>query len=260
LKEKNTALVLASSSGLGLATAKALYRDGHNVIICSRGERLYKAEKEIKSIRSEAEVLAIPTDVTRIVDLNNLVNECQQRFGVIDILFTNGPGPKPGTLEELNLNDFVQAHKDLLLPVVYLTKRLIPGMISQQWGRIIINTSITAKEPSVTLLLSNVYRSGLTALAKTLSLQLAADNITVNSVGPAAFRTERALNLLNDMAGREGYSTDEAESKNTAHFPMKRYNEPVEFGNIISFLASEASSAITGSFLAIDGGLSHGLF
>ena len=259
-KKNHTALVLASSSGLGLATAKALYRDGHNVIISSRSQRLYKAKKEIKNISSEAEILAIPSDVTRIEDLDSLINEGQRKFGVIDILFTNGPGPKPGPLGELDIIDFSKAHHDLLLPVVYLTKRLIPGMLSQKWGRIIINTSITAKEPSVTLLLSNVYRAGLAAFSKNLSTQLAADNITVNVVGPAAFRTERALELLNEISTRQGRSVEEIERENTACLPMKRYNEPAEFGSVVAFLASEAASAITGSFIAVDGGMSHCLF
>lgn len=260
VKKKHTALVLASSSGLGLATAKALYQDGHNVIICSRSKKLEEAKEKIKSIPSEGEILAIPADISQIENLDNLIKRGRKEFGIIDILFTNGPGPKIGTLAELELNDFSKAHEALLLPIVYLTKCLIPGMLSQKWGRIIINTSITAKEPSATLMLSNVYRSGLAAFAKTLSTQLAADNITVNTVGPAAFKTERALQIINDMSNKQGRSVVEIERENVNGLPMKRYNDPKEFGDIVAFLASEASSALTGSYIAIDGGMSHGIF
>jgi len=259
-KKKHTALVLASSSGLGLAVAKALYREGYNVIISSRSQKLYQAEKEIKTVCGGADVLAVPSDITQIEDLNHLIHEGQQKFGTIDVLFTNGPGPKPGNINELEPKDFSESHQDIILPVIYLAKRLIPGMISNKWGRIIMNTSITAKEPADTLVLSNVYRAGLAALAKTLSVQLAGDNITVNTVGPAVFRTERALQLLNETSRRQGRSVEEIERENTKHLPMKRYNNPEEFGSVVAFLAGEAASAITGSFIAVDGGMSHGIF
>ncbi len=259
-REKHTALVLASSSGLGLAAAEALYRDGHNIIICSSSPKLYQAEKALKNTDSGAEILAIPADVTCISDLNNLICEGRRKFGVIDILFSNGPGPKPGSFVDLRVDDYVQAHHDLLLPVVYTTQQLIPEMVSQKWGRIIMNTSITAKEPSLSLLLSNVYRAGLVAFAKTLALQLAPDNITVNTLGPAAFRTERALQLIQDAACKQGRNPDEIERENTACLPMKHYNDPAEFGSIVAFLAGETAGALTGSFIAVDGGISHSVF
>lgn len=259
-RAKHTALVLAGSSGLGFAAAEALCRDGHNIIICSRSPKLYQAEKALKNACSGAGVLALPADVTCLNDLNDLVREGRKKFGVIDILFTNGPGPKPGSFGDLSLDDFVRAHQDLLLPVVYTAQQLIPEMVSRKWGRILMNTSVTAKEPSVSLLLSNVYRAGLAAFAKTLALELAADNITVNTLGPAAFRTDRALQLIQDAAGKQGRSPGEIERENTARLPMKRYNEPAEFGSIVAFLASEAAGALTGSFIAVDGGMMHSVF
>lgn len=259
-KQRRTALVLASSSGLGFAVAKALYRDGHHVIITGRSKKLDKAKQEICHINREAEVLAIPSDVTKIEDLDNLVTEGQRHFGKIDILFTNVPGPRPGTVLELNLADFNKAHNDILLPVVYLAKRLIPDMLFHKWGRIIMNTSITAKEPASTLALSNVYRAGLASLSKTLSFQLAAEGITVNTVGPASFRTDRALQLLQDMSIRQGRPVEEIEQENAERLPMRRYNDPMEFGNVVAFLASDAASALTGAFIAVDGGISHSIF
>ncbi|KUO59850.1 MAG: short-chain dehydrogenase [Gracilibacter sp. BRH_c7a] len=259
-RKKHTALVLASSSGLGFAAAEALCRDGHNIIICSRSPKLYQAEKTLKNNYSGVGILAIPSDVTCINNLNDMVREGRRKFGVIDILFTNGPGPKPGSFEDLRLDDFVQAHHDLLLPVVYTAQQLIPDMVSQKWGRIIMNTSITAKEPAVSLLLSNVYRAGLAAFAKTLALQLAPDHITVNALGPAAFRTERALQLIQNAAEKQGRSPGEIERENTARLPMKHYNEPAEFGSIVAFLAGEAAGALTGSFIAVDGGTAHSVF
>ncbi|HEF1899103.1 SDR family oxidoreductase [Bacillus cereus group sp. MYBK108-2] len=258
--ERRTALVLASSDGLGLAVAKRLYFDGHNVIITSRSEKLEKAKKEICDIGSKGEVLAIPSDVTSIEDLNKLIIQGKKQLGNIDILFTNVAGPKAGTIEDLTIEDFCKAHNDLLLPVIYLTKQLIPDMSSRKWGRIIINSSLTAKEPSKMLTLSNIYRAGLASLSKTLSHQYASYGVTVNTVGPGSFKTARALELLNEMSKTQKRNVADIELEITQNLPMKRYNEPIEFGNVVAFLASDAASAITGTFIPIDGGISHGIF
>ncbi|MDR7246575.1 SDR family oxidoreductase [Priestia megaterium] len=258
--KRRTALVLASSDGLGLAVAKTLYSSGHNVIMTSRSEKLEKARQEVYAVDNNAEVLAVQADVTKIEDLNKIITEGKKQFGNIDILFTNGAGPKPGNITDLTLKDFCQAHNDLLLPVLHLTKQLLPDMISQKWGRIIINTSITAKEPSETLVLSNVYRAALTSYSKTLSQQFASHGITVNTVGPGSFKTARALELLNEMSKKQKRNVKDIELEITQRLPMKRYNEPKEFGNVVAFLASDAASAITGTFIPIDGGISRGLF
>ncbi|MBY0600224.1 SDR family oxidoreductase [Bacillus bingmayongensis] len=258
--ERRTALVLASSDGLGLAVAKGLYRDGHNVIITSRSGKLEKAKQEICAIDSKAEVLAVQSDVTKIDDLNKLIMQSKSQLGNIDILFTNVAGPKSGTIEDLTLKDFSKAHNDLLLPVIYLTKKLISDMVSRKWGRIIINSSITAKEPSEMLTLSNVYRAGLASFSKTLAHQFASHGITVNTVGPGSFKTARALELLSERSKIQNRKVEDIELEIAQSLPMKRYNEPIEFGNVVAFLASDAASAITGTFIPIDGGISRGVF
>lgn len=258
--ERRTALVLASSDGLGFAVAKALYRDGHNVIITSRSGKLQKAKQNIFSKNSKAEILAIQSDVTKIEDLNKLIQQGKNQFGSIDILFTNGAGPKPGTIEELTLEDFSNAHNDLLLPVIHTTKQLISDMVANKWGRIIINSSITAKEPSEMLTLSNIYRAGIASFSKTLAQKYAGHGITVNTVGPGSFKTNRALEILNEMSRTQKRNVEDIEFEITQRLPMQRYNEPEEFGNVIAFLASDAASAITGTFIPIDGGISRGLF
>lgn len=260
MSRRRTALVLASSTGLGLATAKCLYRDGHNVIMTSRSKEIYKAKQEIDQNRNDAEVFAMQSDVTQIEEIDNLITKSLNKFNNIDILFTNIAGPKPGTLMDLTLNDFKQAHNDLLIPVIYITQQLIPTMISNKWGRIIINSSITAKEPSDSLLLSNVYRASLSSYSKTISSYLAHHGITVNTVGPGAFKTNRATELMNELSNRQNRTIEDIEAEMAKKLPMKRYNNPLEFGNVVAFLASDAASAITGTFIPIDGGISHGVF
>lgn len=257
---KRTALVLASSSGLGLASAKALYQDGHNIIMTSHSPKIFDAQRGLEALGGSSEILALQKDVTNLKDLDSLIDQSLDRFPSIDILFTNGPGPQPGGIEDLEVEDFKKAHEDLLLPVITLVKKLSPNMMEKKWGRIIMNTSITAKEPSTNLLLSNVYRAGLVALSKTLSKSLASYGVTVNTVAPAAFKTPRAVEILTNMASKQGCSIDEVERNNTRSLPMKRYNTPEEFGSVIGFLASDGSSGITGSMIAVDGGIASGLF
>lgn len=133
-------------------------------------------------------------------------------------------------------------------------------MITNKWGRIIINSSITAKEPSETLLLSNVYRAGLSSYSKTLSSYVACHGITVNTIGSVAFKTNRATELLLEISKKQNRTIEDIEAKITKKLPMKRYNHPIEFGNVVAFLASDAASAITGTFIPVDGGISHGTF
>lgn len=146
------------------------------------------------------------------------------------------------------------------MSALYLTKQLLSNTVPQKWGRIIINASITAKDPPETLVLTNVYRAALTSYSKTLAQQFASHGITVNTVGPGSFRTARALELLNEMSKKQKRNVKDIELEITQRLSMKRYNEPKEFGNVVAFLASDAASAITGTFIPIDGGISHGLF
>lgn len=260
MKKRRTALILASSSGLGLAAARALYRSGCNIIMTSRSEKIYRAKQQIEKSSYDGEILALQGDVTDCKYLDDIIETGIGRFGSIDIVFTNVGGPKPGRFNELTIEEYMNAHNTLLLPVIYLTKKLIPKMQEERWGRIIINTSITAKEPSQNLILSNIYRAALVSYGKTIATQLAQYNITVNTIAPACFKTERALEIMTKMSQEKGCSIDVIEAENTKQVPMKRYNDPEEFGEVVSFLASEVASGITGSYIAVDGGITHGIF
>jgi len=132
-------------------------------------------------------------------------------------------------------------------------------MKEQNWGRIINSTSLSVKEPAETLLLSNVFRTGVVSMAKSMSRELIAYNITINNICPGAFKTDRAIELMMANSLKTGISIEEIEKNAVKNMPMGRYQEPEELGALVSFLASEHARGITGTTIQIDGGISKGL-
>ncbi len=192
--------------------------------------------------------------------IKRLVNETVEKFGRIDILVNNTGGPKPGGFFDHEDADWQEAFELLLLYVVRMCREVIPYMKKQGSGRIINNTSFTVKEPSSNLLLSNVFRVGVVSLAKTLSQELAADNILINNVCPGSFRTARMEQLLEHRAEREGKSILQLESEIVKTIPLGRLQSSEELANLVVFLASDKASAITGATIQVDGGMLKGLF
>jgi 3-oxoacyl-[acyl-carrier protein] reductase len=253
------ALVAASSRGLGKACALELAREGAKVAICARdGVRLAAAAGEIRAATG-AEVLPVETDLTQPGQIESLVAETQQRLGRIDVLVTNNGGPPAGFFEDFDDEAWARAHQLTLMAVVRLIRAVLPAMRAQRWGRIINITSISVKQPVDNLLLSNVYRPGVTGLAKTLSAQVAADGITINNVAPGYTRTDRVLELAESRAADQDKSVDEILAEITAAYPMQRMGEPAELAALVAFLASERASYITGTTIQVDGGYVQGL-
>ncbi|RMF84327.1 MAG: SDR family oxidoreductase [Nitrospinota bacterium] len=254
------ALVAASSKGLGKAVALGLAREGARVTICARGEEaLQRAAAEIRA-DTGAEVFPVVADVSRSEEIKRLVQATLERFGRIDILVNNAGGPPAGTFFTLSEADWEQGLALNLFSTIRLCQEVIPIMRRQQWGRIINITSITAKQPIETLVISNVIRSGVLGLAKTLSHELARENILVNSVCPGYILTERMYEVAQRQAAEKGITPEAAIQENARAVPMGRVGQPEEFANLVVFLASERASYITGTAIQIDGGLYRGLF
>lgn len=254
------AIVGGSSKGLGFAIALGLAREGANVTICARNED--ELQQAAARIRGECgtEVLALQSDLTKYEDIKRLVNETYQQFGRIDILVNNTGGPKPGGFFDHEDANWQEAFELLLLSVVRMCREVIPYMKKQGGGRIINDTSFTVKEPLSNLLLSNVFRVGVVSLAKTLSQELAADNILVNNVCPGSFRTARMEQLLEHRAEKEGKSAAQLEAEIAEAIPLGRILSPDELANLVVFLASDKASGITGETILVDGGKLRGLF
>jgi 3-oxoacyl-[acyl-carrier protein] reductase len=258
LKDR-VAIVGASSRGLGNACALELAREGARVVLCARNaERLNSAAEEVRAATG-AEAVAIQADLVDERQIRHLADETVRRFGRIDILVTNNGGPLAGYFDHFDDEAWLAAHQLTLMSAVRLIRAVLPAMRAQQWGRIINITSVSVKQPIDNLLLSNVYRSGVIGLAKTLAAQLAGDGITVNNVAPGYTRTDRMVELAQSRAAREGKTPGEILAETTAAVPMQRMAEPGELAALVAFLASERASYITGTTIAVDGGYVKGV-
>jgi len=252
------ALVCAASKGLGRASAEALARDGLRVAICARGrEALAGTAAAIEA--AGGDVLALEADLRRAEDVARVVEATVARFGALDVLVTNTGGPPSGPFLSLDDQAWREAIDSLLLSVVRLCRLAIPHMRARGGGRIIHVTSISVKQPIEGLVLSNALRSAVTSLAKTLSVELAADNILVNCVAPGYTRTDRVIELADQSAAREGTTRGAIEQRMLSRIPMGRMGEPKEFGDVVAFLASPAASYVTGVTIPVDGGWTRGL-
>ena len=258
LRER-VAIVVASSRGLGKACAMELAHEGANVVICARDRARLRAAADEIAKETGAEVLSMGADLTDDAQIRHMADEALRRFGRIDILVTNNGGPPAGYYDDFDDDAWLAAHQLTLMSAVRLIRAVLPAMRAQGWGRIINITSVSVKQPIDNLLLSNVYRPGVTGLAKTLSAQLAAAGITVNNVAPGYTRTDRVLELAEARAAEQGKTVEEVLAETTSSYPMQRMGEPEELAALVAFLASERAGYITGTTIPVDGGYVKGL-
>ena len=257
-----TAIVAAASQGLGKAVAAGLAREGANVVMFSRKQAaIDAAASEVGAAAGRgAQVAALAADVTRPQDLQRVVQMALDRFGGIDVVFNNAGGPKPGMFDTLGDEDWDAAVDLNLMSAIRLTRLCLPSMRARRWGRVIVSTSSSVKQPIPNLMLSNAVRSATTAWAKTLSDQVGADGITVNCLAPGRIDTERVRQIDADLADRQGRPIEDVEREGVARIPMGRYGRPEEFAAAAAFLASEQAGYITGVTLLVDGGLFRGTY
>ncbi len=253
-----TAIIGGSSKGLGKACATALAREGVNIVICARNKQaLTETKSELESLG--VEVLAVEADMSVSGDNERLVKEAVSRFGGVDILVNNSGGPKPGTFRDVSEQDLDDAYNSVLKYNIRMINFCLPYMERNGWGRIVNITSITVKEPLPNLVLSNIFRSAVVSYSKTISKELISKGITINNVCPGYFKTDRVTQLMKARSAEEGISLSEYEQKAIADFPHKRYIDPQEFGDLVSYLCSDQARSINGTSIQIDGGFLSGL-
>jgi 3-oxoacyl-[acyl-carrier protein] reductase len=235
------ALVMGGSRGLGRAIATGLKQEGAAVSICARDEATVKGTAA--AIGAEGFSVDLSVDGAG----QKVVADARQRLGGLDVLIVNTGGPTPGTFATLTDSDWRKGWDGLWMSTVQSIREALGAMRAQKWGRIIVVTSTTAREPVPNLMLSNALRAGLHNLINSLSKDVAADGVTVNALMPGYIATDRLKSL----------GLDEAALRAT--IPARRIGRPEEFAATAVFLASEAASYITGQAIAVDGGRLNGI-
>ena len=252
----NAALVTASSSGLGKASAKALAREGVDVVVNGRNEqRLADAKSEVREAAADGvDVVARPGDLTDEDDVAALVETAVDEFGRLDHLVTSAGGPPSGAFLDTDDEDWYEAYDLLVMSVVRLAREAHPHLADgESQGTIVTITSRSVKEALDSLVLSNSVRMGVIGLEKTLSKEFAPD-VRANAVLPGPHETSRIRNLVKDAVDRGEYDSYEEGLADWAGNPLDRIGDPIELGNTVAFLSSPKSGFINGTAVPIDGG------
>jgi 3-oxoacyl-[acyl-carrier protein] reductase len=250
--EGKVALVMGASKGLGRAIAAALAAEGARVAISSRSaERIEAAATEIASATG-AEVRGFAADTEDLDDMPRLVDGVRESLAGVDILVPNTGGPPLGESLSFSREQWEASYRSLVLSPLALIEAVVPGMRERRWGRIVNITSIATREPMPGLMLSNSHRLAAVGAFKTLSRELAADGILLNSVAPGSIATDRIASIT-------GQSLEELRETPRPDIPVGRLGTPAEFADVVAFLCSERASYVNGINMLVDGGVSRGI-
>ncbi|MBA2460790.1 MAG: SDR family oxidoreductase [Actinobacteria bacterium] len=239
-----TAIVCGASAGIGLACAESLAAEGANVAMLARRRDVLEREAE------RLGALAVRGDVTNQRHLQQLVEGTLDAFGGIDVLVLNSGGPPRTGALDVSDEQVEQAVELLLLSSIRLVRLCRRHLEASGRGRVIAITSSTVREPVDNLALSNAIRPGLVGWLKSISRELAAAGVTVNAIAPGRIDTERL---------KEVYPDGPTEA-DLAAIPLGRLGTPREIGDVVCFLASDRAAYVTGTTIAVDGGLLRGLY
>lgn len=257
------AFVAGASRGLGRAAARELADEGGRVALCSRNEdRIISAAEDIRE-ETGAEVLPLVCDVTEEEQIEAAIAETVSTFGALHVLVTNAGGPPSGTATECAPTNYREAVELNLMSTIALCDAALPHLKTaaedDDHARIVMVTSISAKQPIASLALSNTARAGVQGYAKSLATDLGPTGITVNTILPGYTRTKRLEELAADIREETGQSYAEIEAEWAEQNALPRIGEPEEFAATVAFLASKRAAYVTGVALPVDGGQSKHL-
>lgn len=246
-----TALVCASSKGLGLGCARALAQEGTNLVINARGD--VDLQAAAADIRAEfgVKVTPVAADITTPEGREQVLAACDGRA---DILVNNAGGPPPGHWPDWDRDDFIAALDANMLAPIALIQALVPDMMTQGWGRVVNITSQSVKAPIGVLGLSNTARTGLTGFVAGTARQVAGAGVTINNLLPGIHATDRATALDAGVVKARGITMAQAQAERMATIPAGRYGTAAEFGAACAFLCSQHAGFIIGQNILLDGG------
>ncbi|WP_432447863.1 SDR family oxidoreductase [Aliiroseovarius marinus] len=245
-----TALVCASSKGLGLGCAEALAREGVSLVMNARSEGPLEASAAAIRAETGVEVTTVAADITSAEGRDKVLAAA----GQVDILVTNAGGPPPGLWSDWSRDDFIAAFDANMLTPIALMQALIPSMAARGWGRIVNITSQSVKAPIPVLGLSNTARAGLTGFVAGTARQVAGQGVVINNLLPGIHATDRAEALDGAVVDAQGITMEEARAQRFATIPAGRYGTRDEFGAACAFLCSQHAGFMVGQNILLDGG------
>ncbi|GGE54898.1 3-oxoacyl-ACP reductase [Agaricicola taiwanensis] len=249
-----TALVLGAGGGLGSAIATALADEGANVALADIAQDA--AQKVADGIGAKGgKAIALGWDLKDLSVIDGNISRIEKELGGVDVLVnvTGGPPPTPAAGQKVEL--WRDSFEGMIMSVIAITDRVLPGMRTRKWGRIITSTSSGVVAPIPNLGISNALRLSLVGWSKTLAAEVGRDGVTSNIILPGRIATKRIRFLDEKKAEREGKKVEDVSAASEASIPLGRYGDPEEYGATVAFLASKQASYITGSVIRVDGGL-----
>lgn len=253
--EGRVAWVLGGSSGLGRASAVALAREGARVAVSARG----REGIEQTSTELGGDSIGVVCDVSDPASIREAHKTIVEQLGPVEVLLANSGGPPAGNFADHDDESLHRAYELLVASAWRLTKAVLPAMLDKRSGVLLYVTSSSTYEPIPGLLLSNMMRPAVVAMAKSLSRELGPHGIRALCVTPGRIATPRVESLDRHRADRGGKTLEEVRAASEEEIPLKRYGDPSEFGELVAFLASEKASYMTGTSVVVDGGTIGGL-
>lgn len=249
------AIICASSKGLGRACATSLAREGVIIYLNARNEAVLNKTAEDMRSETGATVHTVAADINTEEGRAKLIAACP----TVDILVNNNAGPPPGKIEDWDRKAWNGAIESNMLAPIFMIQAVVPGMRTRKFGRIINITSAMVKSPRPAMGLSTAARAGLTAFSKSLSIDVAVHNVTINNLLPERIDTDRQKFMAERMVKESGITYEEARKRIAESIAAKRLGHPKEFGDACAYLCSVQASFISGQNLQIDGGSYPGL-
>jgi len=248
------AIVTGGSRGVGRAIAASLLREGVRVMISARNPQRLEATRAALAQETGGEVRAAAADLARDPDAKSLVDATLEAFGHLDILVNNAATVMPDDFLALTEERWAGVFEQKLNGYVRCLRHAIPPMQTRGWGRIINLSGLAARENGSKTVPVGVNNSAVLVLTKSLAWTLAPDNILVNAVVPYIINTDIQAETMRTFAALTGRPEAEIRKERVAELPLGRMGRPEEVADVVTFLASERTSFVTGAAWHVDGG------
>lgn len=256
--KNKTAVIFASSKGLGKATALSLAKEGCKIAISSNNRKNIESAADAIREETDTEVFPAVVDLEQADQIKEFLDLVVKKWGKVDILVTNVGGPPVKSFEETTDEEWKKYYNIIVMSVITSIRKVLPGMQHQNWGRIINITSSAVKQPFPGLIFSNSLRSAVVGLTKTLSQEYGKYNIHFHNVAPGFFKTEGLERIVTKRV-KAGEIRDAVYAEWEKAVPLNRIGKPEELAALITFLASEQAGYMSGNTILVDGGKFAGM-